>query len=199
MAQTETVVEVPTVETVWREFGEALQSFIRRRIADQHRADDVLGDVLLRIHGKLSSVVDHDRLASWVFQVARNAITDEYRRTARRREQLDPAAGSYQVGDDGASWGDEDNSVLSELAECMRPLLSQLAEPYRRAIELTDLGGMTQVHAAEAEGISVSGMKSRVQRGRRHLQEILTACCSLTLDARGFPVDYTAPDGCNCG
>ena len=48
MAQKETVVEVPTVETVWREFGEALQSFIRRRIADQHRADDVLGDVLLR-------------------------------------------------------------------------------------------------------------------------------------------------------
>ena len=39
-------------------------------------------------------------------------------------------------------------------------------------------------------------MKSRVQRGRRRLAELLGQCCTLTLDARGVPMDYDARPGC---
>ena len=56
---------------------------------------------------------------------------------------------------------------------------------------MIDLEGMPQANAARREGVSVSGMKSRVQRGRRRLAQLLDACCALTLDARGLPMDYT--------
>lgn len=46
-----------------------------------------------------------------------------------------------------------------------------------QALELTDLGGMTQGDAAARLGLSVSGMKSRVQRGRRMLREEIGRCC----------------------
>lgn len=61
---------------------------------------------------------------------------------------------------------------------------------YREAITLTELQGMTQKDAAEMLGISLSGMKSRVQRGRGQIQEMLQACCNIALDARGRVLSY---------
>jgi RNA polymerase sigma-70 factor (ECF subfamily) len=60
---------------------------------------------------------------------------------------------------------------------------------------------MPQANAARREGVSLSGMKSRVQRGRRRLAELLGQCCTLTLDARGVPMDYERAPGCagGCG
>ena len=41
-------------------------------------------------------------------------------------------------------------------------------------------------------------MKSRVWRLRQRLAGLLGRCCALTFDARGVPMDYTAPTGCGC-
>lgn len=64
-----------------------------------------------------------------------------------------------------------------------------MPEHYRRALELTDLGGLTQERAAAQLGLSTSGMKSRVQRGRRLLREEVTRCCEVALDSRGGLAD----------
>jgi RNA polymerase sigma-70 factor (ECF subfamily) len=55
--------------------------------------------------------------------------------------------------------------------------------------------------AAEMVGTSVSGMKSRVQRGRAPLRQLFEDCCEIALDARGKVVDYTRrPRPCGtCG
>ena len=75
-------------ERMWREVIEQLRGFVRRRIADRDRAEDLVGDILLRIYQNLSSIDDQEKLAHWVSRVARNAVIDEYRRAARAREQL---------------------------------------------------------------------------------------------------------------
>ncbi|NMN96489.1 sigma-70 family RNA polymerase sigma factor [Antrihabitans stalactiti] len=186
----------PTVEDVWRRFGAELRSFVHRRINDPYRADDIVSEVLIKIHENVGSLDDRERLAGWVFRIARNAVTDEYRRVARAREQLDAAPGDMR-DDVEASW-DSSDEVMTELAGCLRPLLEGLTPTYRRALELTDLDGNAQAEAARLEGISVSGMKSRVQRGRQQLVDVLRRCCALTLDSRGMPMEYTRPDSCGC-
>ena len=186
-----------SVEDVWRRFGAELRVFVRRRVSDPHRADDLVADILLRVHRNLGSLDDHDRLAAWLFRIARNAIVDEYRRAGDNREVLEAAPGEQLVHDDGRLTDAE--VVQRELAGCLRPLLADMSPAYRRALELTDLDGVTQVAAAEQEGISVSGMKSRVQRARKQLAEQLSRCCALTLDARGLPVDYSTPAHCQPG
>jgi RNA polymerase sigma-70 factor (ECF subfamily) len=188
----------PTSEDVWREFGAQLRAFVHRRVADPQRAEDVLGEIVLRIHRNLGRVEDHEHLTRWVYRITRNAIVDEYRRAERER------ARERALPDDAAEFAGEvddedDPTVLRELASCLRPLLDGLPPEQRRALELTDLEGLTQVDAAGREGVSVSGMKSRVQRGRRRLAELLGRCCELTLDAQGTPMDYTRPPGCQCG
>jgi RNA polymerase sigma-70 factor (ECF subfamily) len=186
------------VEQIWAEVGTSLERFVRRHVADPHHAEDVVADVLLRIHQHLGTVDDHERLTAWVFRIARNAITDHYRRVARRREDLDVASDPV-AADATDGWLDDQAAVLTDLAACIRPLVHALPGDYRRALELTDLEGRTQAEAARIEGISLSGMKSRVQRGRRLFTALVRSCCEVTTDTRGELVDFQLrPDGCGC-
>ena len=185
-----------TTEQVWREFGTQLQAFVRRRIDDPDRAEDVLGEIMLRIHRNLDRVEDHEHLTRWVYRITRNAIIDEYRRAERDRARRGVLL--EDAPEAAVSIEDEPPSALDELAVCMRPLLGRLPPEQRRALEMSDLDGLTQTDAARREGVSVSGMKSRVQRGRRRLAELLNRCCQLTLDTRGVPMDYDQPADCRC-
>lgn len=186
------------VGQIWAEVGTSLERFVRRHVADPHQAEDVVADVLLRIHQHLGTVDDHERVTAWVFRIARNAITDHYRRTARRREDLDPGV-DLVATDTADGWLDDQGAVLSDLAACIRPLIEALPTDYRRALELTDLEGRTQADAARIEGVSVSGMKSRVQRGRRLFAALVRSCCEVTTDTRGELVDFQRrADGCGC-
>jgi RNA polymerase sigma-70 factor (ECF subfamily) len=179
-----------SVEAIWRDFGASLRTFVRRRVTDPDTADDIVGDILMRVHTNIDQLQDPERSVAWLFRIARNAITDHYRRSARRPEQLDPDPQPVQVAERADRWIDGPEDVLAELATCIRPLVQSLPVDYRRAIELTDLEGRTQAEAARLEHLSISGMKSRVQRGRRQFAHILDQCCTFTLDAGGGLVDF---------
>lgn len=177
------------VEAIWAEVGSSLERFVRRHIADPYAAEDVVADVLAKIHEHIGTLEDHERVAAWVFRIARNAITDHYRRTGRRRE--DTGTVDELAGEDSADgWLDDQVAVLSDLASCIRPLVDALPGDYRRALQLTELEGRTQAEAARIEGISLSGMKSRVQRGRRLFTAMVRECCEVTTDVRGEIVDF---------
>ena len=182
------VAALPPTDEMWRDVLAQLRAFVRPRIADPERAEDLVGEILLRIHRNLASLDDRERLPHWVSRIARNAVIDEYRRAGRAREQ---SAGTAQdAWPELSAEADDSDLVQEELSRCLRPLLCGLPPEQRRAVEMIDLEGMPQADAARREGVSVSGMKSRVQRGRRRLAQLLDACCALTLDARGLPMDY---------
>jgi RNA polymerase sigma-70 factor (ECF subfamily) len=192
--QTTTAV---TVEDVWVEFGTGLRSFVGRRVADPHHAEDLVSEIVVKVHRHLDALDDQERLTAWVFRIARNVIKDHYKMSGRRREVLDAEPDEVPSAATTDEWVDDQGAVLAELAVCLRPLLAELSPDYRRALELTDLGGLSQAEAAELEHISLSGMKSRVQRGRRQLGVVLRQCCTPTLDSRGVPVDFRPrPDIC---
>ena len=100
-----------------------------------------------------------------------------------------------------ARLGEDDSAspdLREELSRCLAPLARRLPETYREALVMTEFEGVTQVDAARALGLSVSGMKSRVQRGREQLKAMLLDCCEVELDRRGSISDYRSRDG-NCG
>jgi len=75
----------------------------------------------------------------------------------------------------------EDGEERSELAKCLRPMIEQLGKDYWEALKLVELEGLTQQDAARRIGLSISGMKSRVQRGRRQLRQMLMTVVSFSL------------------
>lgn len=200
-----TGVVTTAVDALWREFREALWAFIRARVPDDHAADDVLQAAFLRMHRALEAGGEPEQPRAWVHAVTRSALTDHYRAEAslarRHAAATGEGNGAGLVFDDlGPAPALEDEAdVALELARCVRPLLGNLEDPYREALEMTTLEGVTQSAAAERLGISVSGMKSRVQRGRRQLRDVFERCCAIELDARGRPIDVAPKSDCGCG
>jgi RNA polymerase sigma-70 factor (ECF subfamily) len=174
---------LPDVD-LWRTLNARLAAFVGRRIGDPHAAEDVAQEVLLRLYRNLDRLRAGDRLDAFAYRIARNAIIDHYRSTANAKElpsAPDDLFGRIDgdVGIDGESDGD---TGLHELAGCLRPLVQRLPHPYREALTLTDLGDLSQVQAAQAVGLTIPGMKARVQRGRAQLHELLIRCCDLARD-----------------
>jgi RNA polymerase sigma-70 factor (ECF subfamily) len=188
-------------EQLWSELSAGLRVFVGRRVRNPADVDDIVQRVFLSVHRGLPALRDGDRVHAWIYQTARNAIVDHYRSPVRRREvnvgvDVDRAeAADYQ---DGAIEENED-SAASELAGCMQPLMRSLSEADAEALRLTELEGITQTEGAARLGLSVSGMKSRVQRARRRLRMALDECCRIALDRRGSVMAYEPRQGCGCG
>jgi RNA polymerase sigma-70 factor (ECF subfamily) len=181
---------------VFEEFHESLLAFIARRVRDRDTAEDILQDVMLRIHRHAGELEHASAIGGWVYQIARNAITDHYRRAASRREQ--PVG--IELGGDGAFDPEPDeNAARSEVAACLRPFLDELPAHHREALTLTELGELSQADAARRLGVSPSGMKSRVQRGRAQLREMLVECCQISLDRRARVTSYDPHGSGGCG
>lgn len=188
-------------EAAWRDFRARLLAFVARRVADGYAAEDIVQDIMLQIHRHADELENPGAIGGWVYQIARNAIIDHYRRAARHREL---PAGVGPGDDRTAPAGPDaldvaaDSDPGAELAGCLAPLVAGLPQRYREAIVLTEFDGLTQVAAAERLGLSVSGMKSRVQRGRAMLRRQLTDCCQIEQDRRGAIIGYR-PGAGSCG
>jgi RNA polymerase sigma-70 factor, ECF subfamily len=178
-----------TTEHLWEAFHTPLLQFIRRRVSDEHTAEDVLQDVFLRIHQHMDTLKDVRKLEGWIYQITRNAIIDSYR-SSRPISTLEAA----EALDLPQELPDDD--VVSELLPCVRAMVRSLPEQDRQALILTEYQGLTQKELAERLGISVSGAKSRVQRARAKLKQQLLACCHFELDRRGHVVDYQPRCAC---
>jgi RNA polymerase sigma-70 factor (ECF subfamily) len=180
----------------WRELEAKLRPFVARRVRSQVDVDDVLQDVFLRMQRGLAGLRDEERFGPWVYQIARSAIVDHQRVAAKFRVVDADGREEPLLEDDDAC------AVGEELAGYLAPFVATLPSPYREALTLVELEGLTQSQAAVMLGVSLSGMKSRVQRGRARLRKALEDCCHVALDARGRVVgfeprpDGRLPDGC---
>jgi len=191
----EEFVMTQNTAVIWAEFHEVLRLFIAKRVADQAEVDDILQDVFLRVHRQLDRVNEPGRVVSWLYQIARNAVVDYYRSPERRREIPAGLAGDVdQRASAPLPSTDVSGQVGTELAACLRPMLDRLSNDYRDAVTLVELDGLTQRAAAERLGLSLSGMKSRVQRGRQQLKEMLNECCLIQLDRRRGIAAYRVRD-----
>lgn len=177
-------------EELWRGMHDGLLAFIAKRVSDQSHAEDVLQEVFVRVHRQMDSVNDPRRIVSWIYQVTRNAIIDYYRKPGRWHEIL--AGLSADIEAFGGELQEESGDSGSELAGCLRPMIERLSQDYRDAINLVEFEGLTQQEAAKRMGVSLSGMKSRVQRGRKQLKQMLGDCCLIELDRRGGVIEYQA-------
>lgn len=171
-------------------FRRELLAFLRRRMpADD--ADDVLQDVLMRAHNHQDELRDGQRATSWLYQIARNAAIDYYRRRAANRSEATPDLDLLPQ--------EPDAPAGQELVRCMRHVLEQLPDEYREAVRQSDLENRPQQEIADALGISLSGAKSRVQRGRAKLKSLMQACCHLELDKYGQAVEQVCRNAnCHC-
>src|SRR5687768_4010960 len=174
-----------TVQDIWKDLGGRVRRFVGTRVNDPHAADDITQDVLLKVQAHLGELPPEDKLPAWVFSVARNAVIDHYRARAVR-DHVD-VADVEPVADEPEAARQQ---ALRDLTPCVGKLIARLPEPYREAMRLADVEGLSQQAVADRAGISLSGGKSRVQRARQQLREMILDCCKIERDSRGGFIDY---------
>ncbi|MBI4670449.1 MAG: RNA polymerase sigma factor SigZ [Chloroflexi bacterium] len=168
-------------ESIWNQFHVPLHAFIRQRVHDQGAADDLLQEVFLRVHTRIETLRDETKLNAWLYQITRNVISDYY-----RTHRL-PAPLSEDLTENEA---DAQDALALQLAPSIREMVNTLPPVYREAFLLTEINGLSQVELARQLGISVSGAKSRVQRARAQIRQMLLDCCHFEFDRLGGVVNY---------
>ncbi len=177
-----------TTEQVWEAFHPRLKQFILKRIPDEQQAEDVLQEVFLKIHTRIDTLRDQEKLQSWLYQIARNAISDYYR---AHRETVELAEALLLPQEPAV-----EDDVVKDLIPSVKAMIESLPDEYRQALLLTEYEGLTQRELAERLGLSLSGAKSRVQRAREKLRQMLLDCCHFEFDRLGRVIDYQPK--CDC-
>ncbi|MCX5869980.1 MAG: RNA polymerase sigma factor SigZ [Deltaproteobacteria bacterium] len=173
-------------EKLWQEYHVKLRAFVRSKVSDDATSDDILQNVFLKMHSGLASLKDKTKLKSWLYQIARNAIIDYFR---SQNPTVDIPEWFSQPEIDARE------KAIQELSECLQPMIQQLPDNYREAVILSELKGLTQKEVAKMQGTSLSGAKSRVQRGRTLLKNMLEECCRLEFDHSGRLSNYERKGG----
>jgi RNA polymerase sigma-70 factor (ECF subfamily) len=179
-------------ETSWSALLRAVKSYVGRRVKNPEDRDDLVQEVLLRVHRGLGGLKGQAAPGPWIYSIAHNAIVDHWRKKGRVAAiPVEDAEG--EIGELAAITDDGDRlqqAVAAYLADAVR----RLESPYRETLTLTELEGMKYADAARQLDISLPAVKSRVLRGRELLRKALQRYCEIELGPTGRVVEC-APRG----
>ncbi|MGZ4840854.1 MAG: RNA polymerase sigma factor [Candidatus Angelobacter sp.] len=165
-------------EVVKRE-GSRLRNFIRRRVTDPRDVEDVLQDVFYRLVEANRLLMPIDHVTGWLFRVARNRITDLF-----RKKTLELFSDTAVAGEEGEFLQIEDllpspdagpeaiyfrNLLLDELELA----LDELPDEQREVFIAHELEGRSFKEMAAETGVSVNTLLSRKRYAVLHLRERL--------------------------
>ncbi len=178
------------MEEVWLKFENRLRAFTLSKVRDKSAADDILQELFIKLHANIDKVKDTTKLQSWIYQICRNLIVDHYR---QKNKNLQHELLEFDVEEDEHS-----DEVMSEALEDMIKMMDDLPREYCEALCMTELGSLSQKEYAEKVGISYSGAKSRVQRARKLLKDLLMNCCHYEFDKYGTVIGIYPANCCCC-
>jgi RNA polymerase sigma-70 factor, ECF subfamily len=175
------------VAPIYLEYEAKLRGFVMNRVKDKDEANDILQQLYVKLYKHCEQLQEVRNLNAWLYQIARNSVYDYYREQGRSmsiedEEKLD------------AQFSLENTQQESE--SLVLPLINMLPAEYAEPLRLSEIEGISQKEIAERLGMSYSGAKSRVQRGREKLKELFLECCHLELDRKGALVSATAKESC---
>lgn len=153
------------IQNIWKDLHQELQKFIFSKVKNKEVSEDILQDVFLKIQMNVHILKDSSKLTSWVYQITRNTILDHFRKnkTISPLENIDIVEADADLD-------------FSRLSDCINSKINNLPNTYKEALLLTILRDFSQIELAEYLGISYSGAKSRVQRGKEKVKTQVLNC-----------------------
>ena len=143
-----------------------LRAFAISLCGNVDRADDLVQEALLRALANIHSFQPGTNMSAWLFTILRNHFRSEYR---KRRREVEDADGHYA---ESLTSHPEQQGHL-ELTE-FRTALNKLPDEQREALILVGASGFSYEEAAEICGCAIGTVKSRVNRARTRLAELMS-------------------------
>lgn len=146
-------------------YGAALLAVVERQAGDHHEALDLVQEVWLKVFRALPRYQPGGSFRSWLFSIALN-----HGRDARRRRQRSRVVFIDEYRADAAPGGDP--SGRAEEHAAIETALAAVPEPFRTALLLVDVTGLSYEEAAASLDCAVGTVKSRVSRGRFAFRDV---------------------------
>ncbi|MBW6489419.1 sigma-70 family RNA polymerase sigma factor [Sulfurimonas sp.] len=179
------------MEQIYKQYYSRLLSFINSKVHNTDDAKDILSEVFIKIYANIDKLDSDEKLTSWIFAITRNSIIDFYRREAKNRDNI-------EFNEESIFKEKEQPDAISELSNCIEPIINSLAPKYAQALYLSEIKELKQKEIADKLNISHSNIKNIIFRGKKQIKEKLLRCCSYKYDNLGNIVEFDIKDeNCN--
>lgn len=173
---------------LWDHLHDSLLRYVKKKGVTAEHAQDIVQEVFLKVHDNVDTLKGRDRIVAWIFSIARNTVTDFYRKNGSglvNIEYIHPCMES------------EDNTDMTiEFTSCIHHFLPFLPKQSRDVLIRVELGDLSQKELADQLGLPYSTVKSRVQRARQRLRELIEECCVVEHDRFGNIIHYQKRTAC---
>lgn len=163
-------------KTVWDLYSQDIKRFIVAKVNDAGIADDLLQETFIKIHTKLNTLKDADKLKPWVFSIARYTVMDYFRNNSL----------NHSIADDFIDF--EIPHPEHTRADCLDGIIKALPKKYRNPLILADIQGLKQAQISEQLGLPLSTVKSQIQRARKLIAQGFVNCCNFKINDDGYLV-----------
>ena len=161
-----------------QQFGKKLFGFVRGKVRTNEDAEDILQDVWFQL-SNFSNVDDLENMSAWLYSVARNKVTDKY-----RKKTIDSLENyTYQTDDDETAFkeilllDDTNNPELKLFKEHfwnqLMVALDELPEKQREVFVLNEIEDLTLQQIADSKGENLKTIISRKGYATKHLRNKL--------------------------
>jgi len=162
-------------EILVQRYKNPLTNFVFRFLGDYEACADVVQETMIKVYRYKDTYSSVAKFSTWVYTIAGNLAKTEYRRQRRRN-----IISISDYGEDNKPYELPDESYRPDVAtdsgikdEIIQKALLKVKETYREAVILRDIQGMSYEEIAEILGVNEGTVKSRINRGRAQLQELL--------------------------
>ncbi|MCG8332734.1 MAG: sigma-70 family RNA polymerase sigma factor [Chitinophagales bacterium] len=160
--------------------------YVKKKVNHREDAEDLTQEVFYRLASSETNGIKS--VKSWVYTIAKNAITDYYRKKRVFTTEVGeiPYENEYE----------EENAVV-ELSTCVVEFINKLPEEYRSIMILSELEKIPQKEIAEQLNMNYVTVRSKIQRGRKKLKDIFTDCCTIMQGGKGSIIGYKSNRYCD--
>lgn len=163
---------------IWNIYADDVKYFILNRVKDRLVADDLLQETFIKVHTKLETLRNENKLKSWVFSIARYTVMDYFREQKREHKPFDE-----EFEEDCLF---EDETLAHSEHDCLRGIIKSLPKKYRGPLFLSDIKGLKQAEIATQLRLPLSTVKSQIQRARKLIAQGFMDCCDFKINKDGF-------------
>jgi RNA polymerase sigma-70 factor (ECF subfamily) len=151
--------------------------FARALTSDPEQASDMAQDALIKIYRSIGGFRFQSSLSTWIFRIVKNVFLDhaKSRRHKERKLEQPLETTSERETTDGEERGPEAQLLRHEERKALWDALQEVPELYRTVLVLVDMQGLSYEEVAAVVEAPVGTVKSRLNRGREALRELLVA------------------------
>jgi len=165
---------------IWDNYADDVKRFIFSKTKDHYLTDDLIQEVFIKVHTKIGTLQDIDKLRSWLFTIAKNTVFDHFRISKN----------NHNIQQDTTEMSDDESIAFKEHSEedCLYGIVTKLPKKYRDPLFMADIKGMKQSVIAEVLKLPLSTVKSQIQRARKMIAKGYMDCCGFEKNDKGYLV-----------